>query len=225
MNTANRHLPKNTHDDEYAPTLRDLAHRLQVSASSVKNLRRDGLRSDAQGYRVSEARQLLAIRSLRARSLARSPDALTLKTEKLQLEIDRARFELEVSKGEWVRRTKVIQAWRRAVIRTRDRFKHLGKGLAPLCAHRGPVEIESLITTRVYEILRELARSDDAPQPSELDSRRRTGTRDDAPAGITTRPAASSAHERRGSRALPPAPSGSPRRSPRGQQAGAHDGF
>lgn len=149
---------------EYAPTLRDLAVCLSISSSTAKNLRRDGLRVHRRGYHVEEARRLLNVRAMRARNIAASPDALRLKTQKLELDVERARFELEVSKGEWIRKVDVIRAWRMNVIRARDRFKHLGKTVAPLCANRGPVEIEGIITTRVYEILRGLARSKEDQQ-------------------------------------------------------------
>ena len=150
-------------DEEYAPTLRSLAERLQVSNSSIKNLRRDGLRSCARGYRLSEARKLLGIRSLRARNVAASPDALTLKTQKLELDVQRARFELEVSKGEWVRKLDVSREWRRQVIIVRDRFKNLGREVAPLLVGRGPREIQAMLDQKIYEILRLLAHQQHTP--------------------------------------------------------------
>ncbi len=77
-----------------------------------------------EGYPVAEARQLLNVRSLRASNLSGSLDALSLKTEKLRIDVQRARFELEVSKGEWVRKTDISREWRRSVIVVRDRFKN-----------------------------------------------------------------------------------------------------
>ncbi|MBA3754243.1 MAG: hypothetical protein H0X01_08930 [Nitrospira sp.] len=158
MNKAKVRTVETTHDDEYLPTLRALAHRLRVSPSSVRNLRRDGLGSCTRGYRLSEARKLLGIRSLRARSIAISPDAIKLKTEKLELEVQRARFELEISKAEWVRKTEVTRAWRRASISVKNRFLGLGRELAPHLVGRGPNEIRAIIDARVHEILRLIAR-------------------------------------------------------------------
>jgi hypothetical protein len=163
MSKANGRAVKSALDEEYVPTLQALAHRLQVSGSSIKNLRRDGLRSCARGYRLSEARKLLGVRALRARNIAVSPDALQLKTEKLELEVERARFELELSKGEWSRKADVTRLWRQAVIVVRDRFKNLGHELAPRLVSLGPQAIRAEIDGRTYEILRLLAHEEFSP--------------------------------------------------------------
>jgi hypothetical protein len=163
MSKASRLNGKIAVSEGYVPSLRELASRLNISGSTAKNLRRDGLRVHRHGYHVEEARRLLNVRAMRARNIAASPDALKLKTEKLELDVQKARFELEVSKGEWVRKVDVSREWRRSVVSVKNALLGLGRQLAPLLHGRGMGEMKSIIDQKVFEVLRHLANHEHCP--------------------------------------------------------------
>ena len=60
--------------------------------------------------------------------------------------------------GKLVAIADVRQIWGQETTRIKNSFLGMGRSLAPLLAHKGPVECQSLIDARVLEILRELTR-------------------------------------------------------------------
>jgi hypothetical protein len=98
---------KNGHKTmKHVPTLRALADELEISYSSAKDLKRDGLAANGYGYSLAEARKLLSVRALRARDLVRGGDmdGLALKKRRLELDCALRQFDLELAQNQWVRR-------------------------------------------------------------------------------------------------------------------------
>jgi len=153
-------------DIGHVTSLPALAQALGISRSSARNLRRDGLPRNAQGYSIREAQELLQRRTLRIAHLQKSTTAeaaILAKTRKLEADASRSELELQIARGEVISRAVVSRQWRQAVIVVRDRFKNLGRELAPRLVSLGPQAIRAEIDRRVYEILRLLAHEKFAP--------------------------------------------------------------
>ncbi len=156
----------------HAPSLPALADELNISGSSAKNLCRDGLIKRAQGYSIFEAQELLRRRTLRVAHLQKGTTAeaaILAKTRKLEADAARAELELEIARSEVISRAVVTRQWRQAVIVVRDRFKNLGRSLAPQLINRGPIEIQTIVDGRVYEILRLLSHQELSPAETTSD--------------------------------------------------------
>jgi hypothetical protein len=89
--------------------------------------------------------------------------AILAKTRKLEADASRSELELQIARAEVISRAVVSRQWRQAVIVVRDRFKNLGRELAPRLVSLGPQAIRAEIDRRVYEILRLLAHQEFAP--------------------------------------------------------------
>ncbi len=156
----------------HARSLPVLADALNLSDSSVKNLCRDGLIKRSQGYSIPEAQELLRRRTLRVAHLQKGTTAeaaILAKTRKLEADAARAELELEIARSEVISRALVTRQWRQSVIVVRDRFKNLGRSLAPQLINRGPIEIQTIVDSRVYEILRLLSHQEFSPKDTMTD--------------------------------------------------------
>jgi biotin operon repressor len=141
-----------------AASLDVLAHRLGISRSTAKNLRRDGLCRNEGGYSLSQAEELLRRRSLRVAHLkGLSQEAMDSKQRKLSADASMAELKYEQARGELILRDKVQQEWRCALVALKSRFLGLGRELAPRLTGCGPMQIQAAIDGRIFEILRLLA--------------------------------------------------------------------
>ena len=130
----------------HARSQRQLAKMLKVSRATASRLVADGLKPiNGHGYPLDQARQLLSVRTLRARSVASDPDALELKRQKLSLDVQKAQAELAITKAEWTEVAKVERAWNTAVVNVRNAMLGLGSQLAPRLIGLGVLEIRALI--------------------------------------------------------------------------------
>jgi biotin operon repressor len=165
-NKLNGHAILGTADNQYASSLPDLARKLRISRNSARNLRKDGLFRHPQGYFVPQAEELLRRRTLRVAHLRHAgDDAMQAKARKLIADASMAELELKRRQGELLPRGEVLREWARVVGVVRQAFLSLPRDLAPRLAHSGPVEIQALLTARIFEILRGLARCDDRMHP------------------------------------------------------------
>jgi biotin operon repressor len=144
---------------QYAASLDALAEALNISRTSTKNLRRDGLSRNRQGYSIEEATELLRRRTLRVAHFRNgtAEAAIAAKTRKLEADAERAELELAREKASVVSRESVNRQWRCAVVMVKNRLLSLGRELAPRLHTGGPMECQSIINERVCEILRLLA--------------------------------------------------------------------
>ena len=165
---------------KHVATLRALADHLQISYSSAKDLKRDGLSANGHGYSLVEARKLLSVRALRARDLVRGGDTtgLDLKKRKLDLDCQLRQLDLEIAKGLWVHKAAVEREWRSKLILVREHLKNLGRTVAPLCVDRKVAEIEQVISRRIYEILKLLCHAEYCPPEKVLNEPHNSPTKE-----------------------------------------------
>jgi len=137
----------------------DLAHKTDLPLQRIKRLVRDGLRRRPDGtFHVDDARQMAAERALRNPGHYAGDPKTTLswKQRKLRAEAQNVELSLQERRGKLVAREDVRRAWGLQATRIKNAFLGMGRALAPVLAHKGPVECQVLIDGRVLEILRHL---------------------------------------------------------------------
>lgn len=144
-----------------AQTQSELAKKTGLPLQRIKRLVRDGLGREADGtYNVGKALDLAKRRAMRDPGYyAGDPETtLSWKQRKLKAEAKIAELLLGERTGKLVAIADVRRIWGQETTRIKNSFLGMGRSLAPLLAHKGPVECQSLIDARVLEILRELTR-------------------------------------------------------------------
>ena len=125
----------------------------------------DGLEREGDGtYKLSKAREFLHARTLRGPTWASSSaDAQYLKLRTLKAAAESAEIKVAQARNQLVERAEVEREWRQRVVSVKNRFKLLGRELAPRVAGKGPQEAQAAIDGRVLEILRLLSHKHYSP--------------------------------------------------------------
>ncbi len=138
----------------------ELAQKTGLPAQRIKRLVRDGLRRRTDGlFHTDDAHHLAAQRALRDPGYYAGDPKTTIswKQRKLKAEARNVELTFEERRGRLVAREDARRAWVLQATRVKNAFLGMGRALAPLLAYKGPVECQTLIDSRVLEILRHLA--------------------------------------------------------------------
>ena len=134
-----------------------------VPLQRIKRLVRDGLRRHEDGsYDVGDALDLAKQRALRNPGhYAGDPkETLSWKQRKLKADAQIAELSLGERNGKLIPRADVRRVWGLQATKVKNAFMGMGRALAPLLAHKGPIECQSVIDARVLDTLRQLAHPD-----------------------------------------------------------------
>lgn len=80
------------------------------------------------------------------------------------MEARNVQLTFEERRAKLVAKADVRRAWGLQATKVKNAFLGMGRALAPLLAHKGPIECQSVIDKRVLEILKDLSNSDYGPQ-------------------------------------------------------------
>jgi hypothetical protein len=145
----------------------DLAHKTGLPLQRIKRLVRDGLRRRPDGtFHVDDAHTMAAQRTLRDPGYyAGDPQTtLTWKQRKLRAEARTVELTFAERRTKLVPKADVRRAWGLQATKVKNAFLGMGRALAPLLSHKGPIECQTIIDRRVLEILKDLSNSDYGPQ-------------------------------------------------------------
>ena len=91
---------------------------------------------------------------------------LSWKQRNLRAEAQNAELSLKERRGLLIVKADVRRVWGLQATKVKNAFKGMGRALAPLVSHKGPIECQVIIDKRVLEILRDLSNSDYGPRTS-----------------------------------------------------------